>query len=111
MGADECRCSREAEIAQMHQDLKTIKRIVMGNGQPGLHETVIKLSAGMETLSQIMEDLKKAVNGLLRFQNECIGQEDGKDLIRRRNRWLIGLLATANAALIGGMITLIVKLV
>jgi hypothetical protein len=103
-------CSKEAEIAQMSKDLETLKTIVMGNGQTGLYKTVIQLTSNVEAQTEVIKDLKTAISGLLDFQSKYLGQEEGKFMIRRRNRWLIGILATSQVGLIGAIIGLLIKM-
>lgn len=104
MEGKECKCSQEGQIAQIRSELKIIKGIVMGNGQPGLHETVIKLSSNIEAQTIALEALKTAVNGLLKFQNEQYGTETGKMIVRRRNAWIFTIFVTAIVSLITALV-------
>ena len=61
-------CRKEAEIAEIHADLKILKRIVMGNGQPGLSQTVPVLNRNVSELNETIGNLTTGVSGLLKFQ-------------------------------------------
>lgn len=102
-------CRKEKEIAEIHTQMKTINGIVMGNGQPGLITIVPELAANVERLSDTAETLATAVGGLVRFQESLIGTECGKEKIRKRNRWVIGILVTAITVMGGSIIGLILK--
>ena len=54
-------CRKEAEIAEMHADIKIVKRIVMGNGQPGLAQTVPVLNRNVSELNQTIGNLTTGV--------------------------------------------------
>jgi len=88
-------CRKEGEIAEIHADLNTLKKIVMGNGQEGLAMSVPKLSQNVNELSSSAKDLRTAVSGLLKFQEGMQGEQKGKSELRKRNRWIIGILITA----------------
>ena len=87
-------CRKEAEIAEIQTDLKMLKRIVMGNGQPGLAQTVPVLNRNVSELNKTIGHLTTGISGLLKFQENQLGIQDGKSMVRRRNRWIIGLLIT-----------------
>jgi hypothetical protein len=88
----------------MHADLQTIKRIVMGNGQEGLAATVPKLTLVTDRLGKSVEGLKIGVNGFVRYQQEQEGKADGKTEVRRRTRWIIGILIGLITTLLGSLI-------
>lgn len=97
-------CRKEKEIAEMHTDLQTIKKIVMGNGQEGLSVSVPKLAQNVDRLGKSVDGLKTGVNGFLRFQQEQEGKADGKNEIRRRTRWIITLMIGLITTLLGSLI-------
>jgi len=93
-------CTKEAEIAGISSDVKTLKRIVMGNGQPGLSVTVPELTANVKELNNTIGTLATGVSGLLKFQENQMGIESGKEQIRKSNRWIIGTLLAIVSALL-----------
>ena len=99
-------CRKEGDLSAIKTELRTIKKFLMGNGDEGLVVTVPKLAQNVETLSGHTEDLKKGVNGLLKYQNEQIGKETSK----RQNRWVFGILIGAILALLGAVVSLIVAI-
>lgn len=102
-------CRKEAEISEMHTDIKTLKRIVMGNGQPGLSVTVPELNRNVQNLNDTIGHLTTGVSGLLKFQENQIGMQQGKNIVRKRNRWIIGVFITVMLAMGGIIITLITR--
>jgi len=104
-------CRKEKEIAEMHADLQTIKRIVMGNGQEGLATSVPLLAQNVDTLGKSVDGLKTGVRGFLQYQQEQEGKNAGKAEIRRRTRWLVGILIGVITMLAGGLIATIHLLV
>lgn len=100
-------CRKEAEIAEMHADIKTVKGVVMGNERPGLIETVPLLNSNVAQLTKTIADLTTGVSGLLKFQEQEQGRVKGKNEMRTRNRWIIGILVTLSTALVGTIIYLV----
>ena len=100
-------CRKEAEIAEICTDLKNIKRIVMGgNGNnEGLAVSVPKLAQNVQLLRISVDGLKKGLNGFLQYQKTMEGQQQGKSIVRKRNRWIIGILITIVLGLGGLLIT------
>ena len=93
----------------MHTDLRTIKREVMGNGQEGLSKSVPRLSVVVESLEETVKDLKTVASASIRFQSELEGSHEGKAEVRKRNRWIIGILITALVSIFGTLVYLIEK--
>jgi len=100
-------CRKEAEIAEMHTDIKTLKRIVMGNGQPGLSVTVPELATNVKELNGTIGNLTTGVSGLLKFQENQLGIQQGKSIVRRRNRWIIGVLIGAVIGMAGIIVAIV----
>ena len=100
-------CVKEAEIAEMKTEVRNLKKVIFSNGGPGLADTVPRLAQSVETFSDNVKCLTTGVNGLLRFQQTIEGERIGREQIRKRNRWVIGLLITATGVLTGGGIYLI----
>lgn len=98
-------CRKEKEIAEIHADLQTIKKIVMGNGQEGLSVSVPKLAQNVARLGQSVDGLKTGVSGFLQYQQEQEGKQSARIELSRRNRWIIGLLVGVIIVLIGGLIS------
>ncbi len=98
-------CRKEKEIAEMHTTLQQVKKVVMGNGNEGLIVSVPKLAQTVETLnSESIPDLKTAMNGFVKYQQEQEGRHEGKSEMKKRNRWLIGILVGVILAMTGGLI-------
>lgn len=102
-------CRKEKEIAEIHTDLRIVKKVVMGNGK-GLNVTVPLLAQNVEKLDETVGDFQTALSGFVKFQENMEGQQEGKMQIRRRTRWLIGLLVGVCISLVGLLIGLISKM-
>ena len=102
-------CLKEGEISSLQADVKTLKKIVMGNGQEGLLVSVPKLAQNVEDLSTNIKDLRTGVSGLIKFQENIQGEKEGKSEIRKRNRWIIGILIAAVSGL-GGVLIYLIKI-
>ena len=100
-------CRKEKEIAETHADVVIIKKIVMGNGKDGLVTTVPKLTQGVDTLNLTMLNLERGLKGFLKYQQTMEGKHDGKAEMKKRTRWVIGLLVGVILVLIGGLISTI----
>jgi len=100
-------CRKEGEISEIHADLKTVKKYVMGNGKDGLIVTVPQLSQNVEQLTKATDDFKTTLSGFIKFQQEQVGKKKGIDESKRRSRWIIGLLVTALLVITGALITTI----
>ncbi len=105
-------CLKEKEIAEIHTKVERIEKVVMdGNGNEPLATCVPILSKNVETLNEkIIPDLQKGMRGFLQFQENLEGRHEGKEAIRYRLRWTIGLLVTISLGLISALIILIMKL-
>ena len=104
-------CRKEKEIAEIYTDLKTIKKKVMGNGAPGLDESVPRLADAVDRLEITVSNLDRNVDKIVKKQDVFEGERLGKEEMKRRTRWLVGILAGIIGVLIGGLITLIHLLV
>jgi len=84
-----------SNVKHMEGDLEVLNKAVMiGNGEPPLNASVPMLAKAVETLIIAVQELKTGVAGFLQYQEGQEGYHKGKDTVRRRNRWLIGLLVT-----------------
>jgi len=101
--AEKYPCSKEAEIAEIHTELKMIKTAVMGNGKEGLIIEVPRLSQATEQLNEICVGLQTGMSGFLKYQQTQEGIQQGKSYVKRSVQWLIGILVTVILAL-GGII-------
>ena len=99
-------CRKEAEIAQLEIKVIDLERMVKGNGQPGLAQTVPALSQTVTDLNETVGELSVGVRGLLRFQENELGIRKGKSIVKNRNRWIIATLITV----VLGLATLLVKI-
>jgi len=98
------------KIGQLEADVNLLKRAVMGNGKEGLIVTVPLLSHSVEKLSGSVEGLKTGVRSFLRFQQEQEGRIAERVELKKRSRWLIGILVSANISLLGLLVTMIIKM-
>ena len=103
-------CRKEATLARLESEIKVLNKIIMGNGQEGLSTSVPKLAQSVNDLNVNVHGLTRGVNGMLRFQAELTGTEGGKEAIRKRNRWIIGILITVALSLLGSLFFLMDKL-
>ena len=94
-------CKKESELGKLRAEVDTLKSAVMGNGQPGLMVTVPRLAESVERFEQTAGEFATAVRGFHQFQENQLGQEKGKETIRKRNRWLIGIIITVLATAAG----------
>ena len=104
-------CTKAEEIAQMQTDLEAVKKAVMGNGKDGLIVTVPLLSQSVMELKETTGDLKTGVNGFLKYQQTMEGKQGAKEEMRKRTRWLVGILISIMILLAGGLVTTIHLLV
>lgn len=100
-------CRKEKEIAEMYTDLKTIKQKVMGNGTPGLDVSVPRLATTVQNLEVAVSNLDRNVDKLVKKQDIYEGEKVGKAEVRRRTRWLVGILIGVITALVSGLIATI----
>jgi hypothetical protein len=105
-------CQNEKEIIELHADMKIIKPIIIGNGKEGLAVTVPKLDNSVNSLQMTMVNLDRNVDRLIKQQDIYEGERVGKAEIRKRNRWIIGILISLAMGLLGTvgyLITLILN--
>ena len=107
-GAHSEYCRKESDIAKLEQQVETLNGIVMGN--EGLAQTVPVLNRNVSELSKTIGILTTGVSGLLKFQENQIGIQQGKGIVRKRNKWILGIFITAMIAMAGIIITLITRL-
>lgn len=104
-------CQKEAEISEMHADVKTIKKIVLeGNGYDPLMISVPRLSDNVGDLKLTVQSLDRTVKQVMKSQDKYQGEKDGKAEIRRRTRWIIGIMVTVSAAMLSAVLFLMDKL-
>jgi len=111
----ECLRSQEfgaitTKVDEISKDVEALNKVVMvGNGEPALASTVPQLSKAVsEELVPAVRDLRTGLSGFMKFQSEQEGYHKGKEAIRNRNRWLIGVLITLILGLLGTMVTLMI---
>ena len=80
-----------------------MEKEVIGNGN-GLVKTVPQLNLTVQSLSGIVNDLQTAVSGFLKYQQEQEGKSAGVQEMKRRDRWLIGILVTVIVTLATGLV-------
>jgi hypothetical protein len=74
--------------------------------------TVPKLDNSVNSLQLTMVNLDRNVDKLIKQQDIYEGEKHGKAEIRKRNRWIIGILITISLSLmgtVGYLITLILN--
>jgi len=103
-------CRRESTIARLENDVATIKVFVMGNGKDGLAVSVPKLADNVQDLRMTVANLDRNLDRVVGKQDRYEGEKGGKELIRKRNRWVIGILITLATSLLGVILFLIDKL-
>jgi hypothetical protein len=103
-------CRRESTIARLENDVATIKVFVMGNGKDGLAVSVPKLADNVQDLRMTVANLDRNLDRVIGKQERNEGEKGGKELIRKRNRWIIGILITVATALLGTLVFVIDKL-
>ena len=94
-------CKNESELGRLRAEVDTLNKAVMGNGQPGLVATVPRLAESVERFEQTAGEFATAVRGFHKFQENQMGQEKGKEIIRKRNRWVVGVIVTVLVCIIG----------
>jgi len=95
-------CKKEAEISRLQEKVASLERIIMG--PEGLSQTVPALNRAVGSLEKTVGSLQTGISGLLKFQENQIGQEKGKEIVRRRNRWIIGITVTIIGIVAGVLI-------
>lgn len=95
-------CMNANELGKLRSEVNTLNNIVMEKG--GLAQTVPVLSDNVSKLTETIGDLTTGVSGLLQFQENQLGQEKGKEMIRTRNRWLIGATITLLGIITGVLV-------
>jgi tetrahydromethanopterin S-methyltransferase subunit B len=103
-------CRKEAEIAKMQNELAMIKGFVMGNGKEGLAVSVPRLADNVQDLRMTVANLDRNLDKVVGKQDRYEGEKGGKEVIRKRNRWIIGILITVATTLIGVILFMIERL-
>jgi hypothetical protein len=94
-------CNKEKEITELYSDMKIIKPIIIGNGKEGLAVAVPKLDNSVKSLQLTMVNLDRNVDRLIKQHDIYEGEKHGKAEVRKRNRWIIGILITITLSLMG----------
>ena len=103
-------CRKEANIAKIESKLATIEGFVMGNGKEGLAVSVPKLADNVQDLRMTVSNLDRNIDRIIGKQDQYEGEKNGKTIIRKRNRWIIGILITVSSSLLGALLFMIDKL-
>lgn len=112
-------CRQGEKIAEMYSKIERLDKIVNGNGQEGLHATVIKLNASLKKFSEETELLARSVSGLVKFQTEIeitsaqkakylAQREKEKNTESARRRWVMGTIITL-VSIIAGLVIALIK--
>jgi hypothetical protein len=96
-------CRKEKEIATIFEKVKRIEKEVVGNGE-GLVKTVPKLVTTVNDLKLVTSNLDRNLDKVVKAIDHNEGEKDGKAEIRRRTRWLVGILITIMSILLTGLI-------
>jgi len=102
-------CRKEKEIAEIHTKVTRIEKVVMGGNGKGLIVSVPLLAQNVETLNRNVETNNTLTSSVLKFKNELEGMDKGKEVLRKRMRWMIGIGVTINLGLLGLLVTLILS--
>lgn len=94
-------CKNEKELGKLRSEVDRLNDAVMGGSQPGLIVTVPRLADSVERFEQTAGEFATAVRGFHKFQENQLGQEKGKEIIRKRYRWVTGLIITILTAIAG----------
>lgn len=100
-------CINADRLGAMEKEIEIISKAVIGNGKEGLTVTVPKLTENVADLEIATTSLKRNTDKLLMHLSKSEGEEAGKEIIRKRNRWIIGILVGLSSSLIAGLITII----
>ena len=79
----------------------------MGNGKDGLAVSVPKLADNVQDLRMTVANLDRNLDRVIGKQDRAEGEHDGKQLIRKRNQWIIGILITVSTSLLGVVLFMI----
>ena len=82
----------------------------MGNGKDGLAVSVPKLADSVQDLRMTVANLDRNLDRVIGKQEHYEGEKGGKEMIRKRNRWVIGILITVATSLLGTLLFVIDKL-
>lgn len=103
-------CKREGSIAKLESEVAMLKKFVMGNGKEGLAVSVPKLSDSVQDLRMTVANLDRNIDRVVGKQDHYEGEKNGKEMIRKRNKWIIGILITLSTSMFGVLMFLIEKL-
>lgn len=106
MGETHSYCRKEKEIAVMFEKIQRIEKEVVGNGD-GLVKTVPRLATSVDDLKIVTSNLDRNLDKVVKALDHYEGEKTGKEEIRRRTRWLVGILTGVILSLIGALITTI----
>ena len=96
-----------SKVEGLAENVNTLNKIVMtGNGEPPLATTVPILTKAVEELVPAVQDLRTGLSGFVKYQSEQEGYHRGKEAVRKRSRWIIGILVSIGIALLTTMIVL-----
>ncbi len=96
-----------SRVDGLTEDVITLNKIVMtGNGEPPLATTVPILARAVKELVPAVQDLRTGLSGFVKYQSEQEGYHRGKEAVRKRSRWIIGILVSIGIALLTTMIVL-----
>lgn len=103
-------CRKEANISKLETQIEAINKIVMGNGKDGLAVSVPRLADNVQDLRMTVSNLDRNLDRVIGKQSHYEGEKDGKAMIRRRNRWIIGILITVATSLLGVVLFMLEKI-
>lgn len=97
-------CSQSEKIGSMDARIKNLTDVV-----PSLNDTVIRLDESVKILAKNSESMTTAINGLIKFQSETIGEIKATQRIKANQRWLIGLLIACFFSIAGLTLDIIIR--
>lgn len=92
-------CSRAEEIGAIKKSVTNLENIINENGS-GLRDTVTALNISVKELSKNSEAMTTAIHGILKFQNQTIGEIRESERNKSNARWAIGLAVVSLISII-----------
>jgi hypothetical protein len=72
--------------------IQDIKKVLYGNGRPGLVQDMAELTTNMSLVTQVVNKMDANIENLIAYQNQTEGRFQYKKQSKNYNRWLIGTI-------------------
>jgi hypothetical protein len=69
-----------------------IKKVLYGNGRPGLIQDMAELTTNMSLITQVINKMDANIEDLLAYYNQTKGRSQYKNQTKGYNRWLVGII-------------------